>query len=176
MLTKEILELSKQLGDILNNKNYTITTAESCTGGLLSGAITAVAGSSSYFNQSWVTYSNNSKHKELSVAEDILKKYTAVSEEVVIAMAKGALSKAPADVAIAISGIAGPDGGSNAKPVGTVWVAVIIKNKITTKLFNFSNNLDNLDNLDNIRNMIRLNTVLESLKLVINKIGEINGR
>jgi nicotinamide-nucleotide amidase len=101
-----------------------VTTAESCTGGLLAKYLTDVPGSSSYFRRGWVTYANEAKTELLGVAADLLARHGAVSEPVVRAMAQGALARAGAAYALAISGIAGPDGGTPDKPVGTVWIAV----------------------------------------------------
>jgi nicotinamide-nucleotide amidase len=113
--------LSRQLGAALVARKLTIATAESCTGGLLAGAITDTAGSSAWFEQGFVTYANRAKTRWLGVPEAELVRYGAVSEPVVRAMALGALQYA--GMAIATSGIAGPDGGSPQKPVGTVWFA-----------------------------------------------------
>jgi nicotinamide-nucleotide amidase len=107
----------------LTKENLKITTAESCTGGLIASLITQVPGSSAFFEAGFVTYSNKMKTKMLGVPEELLNKHGAVSQEVVIAMAQGALENSSADLAIAVSGVAGPDGGSNEKPVGTVWLA-----------------------------------------------------
>jgi len=100
-----------------------VTTAESCTGGWVAKACTDLAGSSDWFGTGYVTYSNEAKRAELGVPEQLLKTYGAVSEPVVRAMAQGALTRSGADLAVAISGIAGPGGGSPDKPVGTVWFA-----------------------------------------------------
>ena len=99
----------------------TIATAESCTGGLVAGKITNVPGSSAVFRFGWVTYANEAKTAELGVPAELLAKYGAVSEEVACAMAEGALRASGADIAVAVTGIAGPDGGTEEKPVGLVW-------------------------------------------------------
>jgi nicotinamide-nucleotide amidase len=117
------LSLAKHVLDQLSASSLKITTAESCTGGLISSLLTQEAGSSQSFEAGYVTYSNRMKTKLLSVDEKILEKHGAVSQETVIAMAKGALSSSSADMVIAVSGIAGPDGGTEDKPVGTVWIA-----------------------------------------------------
>ena len=119
----EIYHLSEQLGRALWQKSATVTSAESCTGGGVAQAITAVAGSSAWFERSFVTYANSAKQEMLGVDGALLKEHGAVSEPVVISMVKGAARLARADYAVAISGIAGPDGGSEDKPVGTVWFA-----------------------------------------------------
>ncbi len=117
-------QLAAQLGAVLSAGGATVTTAESCTGGGLAAALTAVAGSSVWFEGGLVTYSNRLKSKFLDVPPDVLRQHGAVSEAVVAAMVDGAVSATNATVAAAISGIAGPDGGSEDKPVGTVCIAV----------------------------------------------------
>lgn len=107
----------------LAGQGRTIATAESCTGGLIAESLTRIPGSSSVFGYGWVTYANEAKHDLLGVPWDILNEFGAVSEQTVCAMASGARLKADADFAVAVSGIAGPDGGSPEKPVGTVWIA-----------------------------------------------------
>ncbi|MEM7262989.1 MAG: CinA family protein, partial [Planctomycetota bacterium] len=99
-----------------------VTVAESCTGGLVAGRLVDVPGASGCFDQSWVTYSDEAKSRELGVDPAVLARYGAVDERVVIAMAEGAVRRARSDVAVAISGIAGPAGGREGKPVGTVWI------------------------------------------------------
>lgn len=126
-------QLSERLGKELLKRNWSITTAESCTGGGISKAITEVAGSSSYFNCAFVTYSNASKQQMVGVSEQVIREYGAVSEQTVVAMASGALTAAQANVAIAVSGIAGPGGGTESKPVGTVWLAIVIKDSINVE-------------------------------------------
>ena len=115
--------LSQALNQALEKLNKTLTTAESCTGGLIASGITSEAGSSGVFEAGFVTYSNEIKSSVLNVDVDTLAQYGAVSEEVVLEMAKGALTVSKADYAVAVSGIAGPDGGTEEKPVGTVWIA-----------------------------------------------------
>ncbi|HZD51762.1 MAG TPA: nicotinamide-nucleotide amidohydrolase family protein [Woeseiaceae bacterium] len=107
----------------LTAKGATLATAESCTGGWIAKAITDVAGSSAVFGFGFVSYSNAAKESQLGVKVETLRKHGAVSEPVVREMAAGALEKSLADCAVAVSGIAGPDGGSAEKPVGTVWFA-----------------------------------------------------
>jgi nicotinamide-nucleotide amidase len=116
--------LPEIVGRLLASSRKTVTTAESCTGGLLAKLITDVSGSSAYFQRGWVTYSNQAKTDELGVPAHVLAQNGAVSEPVVTAMARGALSSAAADYALAVSGIAGPDGGTPEKPVGTVCLAL----------------------------------------------------
>lgn len=115
--------LAQRVLQLLDGRNATLCTAESCTGGLIASSLTQVPGSSSGFHAGFVTYSNSIKHSVLGVSEDTLAQCGAVSEEVVREMARGALREAAADYVIAVSGIAGPGGGTPEKPVGTVWLA-----------------------------------------------------
>jgi nicotinamide-nucleotide amidase len=117
-------EQSEQGQAATKERNRTIATAESCTGGLLAKMLTDIPGSSAYFRYGWVTYANEAKESELGVLEQVLKEHGAVSEPVVRAMAFHAMVRASADFALAISGIAGPDGGTATKPVGTVCIAL----------------------------------------------------
>jgi nicotinamide-nucleotide amidase len=126
------------IGQLLNNNNLTLATAESCTGGYLAHMITSVPGSSRYFKGSVIAYSNEVKITQLGVSTEDLKQQGAVSEEVAKAMAEGVRKELNADIAIATTGIAGPDGGTAEKPVGTVWIAYSDKHKTLAKKFNFS--------------------------------------
>ena len=124
MSAQRDLELkAARLGSLLEAAGQTLVTAESCTGGGVAQAVTAIAGSSAWFDRGFVTYSNAAKTEMLNVASDVIERHGVVSEEVVKAMTEGALAASTADWAIAVSGIAGPGGGSVAKPVGTVWLA-----------------------------------------------------
>jgi nicotinamide-nucleotide amidase len=113
--------LAKQLGMLLLERQLSISCAESCTGGGIAYAITSVAGSSAWFNQSWVTYSNLAKQQQLAVCQERLDRYGAVSEQIAMAMLEGVLSLSEADIGISVTGIAGPTGGAPDKPVGLVW-------------------------------------------------------
>ncbi len=119
--------LAAQVGSLLKAHGLMLATAESCTGGGVAQAITEVAGSSAWFERGFVTYSNLAKQQMLEVQEATLKQYGAVSEAAVREMVAGALANSLAQVALAVSGIAGPDGGTAEKPVGTVWFAWGIK-------------------------------------------------
>lgn len=123
MTDSELMQLSEQVGLALKARGATVTTAESCTGGWVAKAITDTAGSSTWFERGFVTYSNEAKAQMIGVREETLAQHGAVSEPVVVEMAIGALKAARAHFAVSISGIAGPDGGSKEKPVGTVWFA-----------------------------------------------------
>lgn len=115
--------LAQRVLELLTQRGETLTTAESCTGGLIASLLTRIPGSSAAFQAGFVTYANHIKRDILDVSEDSLERWGAVSEAVVLEMARGALHKSGANYAIAVSGIAGPDGGSDDKPVGTVWLA-----------------------------------------------------
>jgi nicotinamide-nucleotide amidase len=122
-----IRSLASQLGRKLIERNLMVTAAESCTGGLVAAAMTDIAGSSAWFERGFVTYSNHAKVEMLGVAPDLIEAHGAVSEEVARAMAEGALLESRAQLAVSITGIAGPGGGTRDKPVGTVcfaWVAM----------------------------------------------------
>lgn len=116
-------ELSTQLGQALLRLDAQVATAESCTGGGIAEAITRIAGSSAWFEAGYVTYSNRQKTLQLQVPDELFERVGAVSREVVEAMARSAASHAGARFAVAVSGVAGPGGGSPDKPVGTVWLA-----------------------------------------------------
>jgi nicotinamide-nucleotide amidase len=118
-----LTELAARLGKNLLARQAQVCTAESCTGGGIAEAITRVAGSSAWFEAGYVTYSNRQKTRQLGVAESLFTEVGAVSREVVEAMVRGACQHSGARFGVAVSGIAGPDGGSADKPVGTVWLA-----------------------------------------------------
>ena len=119
---------SKELVDKLIEKNLKITSAESCTGGLFAASITSISGSSGCFEGSFVTYSNEIKNKIINVKKETLSNYGAVSKECVIEMAENSRKIMNANISIAISGIAGPEGGSEDKPVGLVWICLYADN------------------------------------------------
>ncbi len=119
--------LEKVVVDLLQAKDKKLSTAESCTGGLISSRITDVSGASQAFTAGYITYANEAKSKDLGVAPELIEAEGAVSEKVALAMAEGALRKSQADIAVAVTGIAGPTGGSDDKPVGTVWIAIATK-------------------------------------------------
>lgn len=123
MFSPELKALSQELGELLLAKKHVLTLAESCTGGLISALITNTAGSSAWFESGLVTYSNQAKQDLLKVKETTLTQYGAVSEQVAMEMAIGALQQGRSTIAASVTGIAGPDGGTAAKPVGTVCFA-----------------------------------------------------
>lgn len=132
--------LETVVGNLLKQKGQTLAIAESCTGGAVAQRITTVAGSSIYFKGAVIAYSNEIKKTFLDVPVEILEKLGAVSEAIVVMMAENIRKKFKTDYAIAVSGIAGPDGGTPEKPVGTVWIAVASPKNITAKKFQFGNN------------------------------------
>ena len=127
----------KKIAKFLIENNYTVSTAESCTGGLLSSRFTDISGSSGFVKQNFITYANEAKTEILGVDTDILEKFGAVSEECAHAMAKGLLEKTNCNLGICTTGIAGPTGGTKEKPVGLVFVSVYFNNEIHVKKFNF---------------------------------------
>jgi nicotinamide-nucleotide amidase len=128
MADDELLNLSERLGLALKAQGQLLALAESCTGGMASQYITAIAGSSAWFDASFVTYSNHAKTRMLGVSSETIAQFGAVSEQTALEMAIGALAHSQADIAVAVTGIAGPDGGSAEKPVGTVCFAWAHKN------------------------------------------------
>lgn len=117
----DLAALAHRLGETLNALGWTVTTAESCTGGWIAKVITDIPGSSRWFSAGFVVYSNGAKRALLDVPADVLTQHGAVSAEVVAAMAENARRRTDAALAVAVSGVAGPGGGTAAKPVGTVW-------------------------------------------------------
>ena len=130
MLSREYTNLIQKLASQCLGRDILIVTAESCTGGLLSSLFTQEAGSSKWFDRGFVTYSNNSKIDSLGVREETLGNFGAVSQEVANEMSTGALKNSEANLGISITGIAGPDGGSLAKPVGTVYFSIANQKKV----------------------------------------------
>lgn len=122
-MVEEFTALAQKVGTLLQKDNLMLTTVESCTGGWVGAALTSIAGSSTWFERGFITYSNQAKQDLVGVPANILNEHGAVSKEVVLAMAIGGLRNSTADVSLAITGIAGPDGGTEDKPVGTVWFA-----------------------------------------------------
>ena len=123
------MNIEEKIAKILIDKNLTIATTESCTGGLLSSKLTDVSGSSAFVHLNFVTYSNEAKHKILGVSTETLEKFGAVSEECSIEMAKGLQNVTQADICVSTTGIAGPTGGTAEKPVGLMYSTIYTKNK-----------------------------------------------
>lgn len=151
--------LAQVLVELLREKKMTIATAESCTGGTLAGKITDISGSSEIFHMGIVTYANHIKHQELGVREETLNRWGAVSEQTAVEMAKGLSQKSRADFNVAITGIAGPTGAVEGKPVGTVYIAVEHGGKVWCKLYHFARN-------SNERTYIRTLSCLNAMNMV----------
>lgn len=139
MSGERLESLAQRLGPACTRRGVMVATAESCTGGLVAEAITRVAGSSAWFDRGFVTYSYAAKEDVLGVDGTLIAVHGAVSEPVAIAMAEGALRASAARVAVALTGIAGPGGGTPAKPVGTVWIAWVARGEpAQARIFRFS--------------------------------------
>ena len=135
---KTTKELTRQVSTVLIDLGWLLTTAESCTGGNLASALCAEKDTASFFGTGVVTFNNEAKHKVLGVNNATLEKYTAVSSQTVGEMAQGALELADADISIAISGYAGPDGGEDGTPAGTVWFGWSFRGEVTTAVQHFT--------------------------------------
>lgn len=156
-ITEQQLLVDK-LAKILLKQHRKLSTAESCTGGWLAKCCTDLAGSSAWFDRGFVSYSNQSKQDLINVRPETIEHYGAVSEQTAIEMAQGALSNSQADISVAITGIAGPDGGTQEKPVGTVWVAWSVKNVGTkTECLHFNGD----------REQVRYQAVITALQGII---------
>jgi len=154
----ELYELSGRVGDALKARKLMMAAAESCTGGWIGQAVTMVPGSSKWFDRGFVTYTNLAKKQMLGVTQRSLGNYGAVSEDVAAEMARGAIRHSAADVSVAITGIAGPTGGSRSKPVGLVWFAWAVRGgAVQTRCFRFKGN----------RTEIRLQSVAVALQGLI---------
>ena len=152
-------DLVKEVSEKLRKKGWMLVTAESCTGGMIAAAMTDLSGSSSVFERGFVTYSNQAKMDCLGVSPETLKKYGSVSQQTAIEMAQGALDNSQAKVSIAVTGIAGPDGGTPQKPVGLIYIGYAIKGGIVqAKAFNFSGMS---------RDELRQKTAQQALKTVL---------
>lgn len=161
ILNNNIKIKSKEVVNKLIEKKLTITSAESCTGGLFSASITSISGSSECFEGSFITYSNEIKNRIIGVKKETLLNYGAVSKECVIEMSKNARKIMKADISIAVSGIAGPNGGSEDKPVGLVWICISAENYTKAYKNIFSGNRDE----------IREESVIFALNLVLDFIN-----
>ena len=154
------VQLVTRLSESLLGKRKKVCTAESCTGGLIAKTLTDLAGSSDWFERGFVTYSNQAKNEMLAVPSSVIEDYGAVSEPVAAAMATGALRHSHADYSVAVTGIAGPDGGSEEKPVGTVWIAVASADEVIANRFQFSGD----------REAVRVATLVAALEALIDLI------
>ena len=155
----QISQLATELGLLLKALNAQVTTAESCTGGGIAEAITRIAGSSAWFEAGFVTYSNQQKTRQLEVPEPLVTQVGAVSREVVEAMVRGAQRQSGARFAVAVSGVAGPGGGSPEKPVGTVWLAWGAGDEVSSERRHFPGNRDE----------VRQQTVIAALEGLIRR-------
>ncbi len=160
----EIHTIVQKLVQLLNQKNMTLSTAESCTGGLLAKLITDISGSSQIFPGGVVSYSNTMKIKWLGVSEETLKKYGAVSEETVREMLKGICEATGSNLALAVSGIAGPTGGTSEKPVGTVIIGQLIGHNIQIDRYLFRGN----------REEIREQTAMAAFQKLLDRLNAAN--
>jgi nicotinamide-nucleotide amidase len=149
--------LVERLADLLLEKKWLLATAESCTGGLVAGACTDLRGSSNWFERGFITYSNDAKTEMLGVEAALLARRGAVSEQAAQAMAQGALAHSRAQVAVAVTGVAGPTGGSRAKPVGTVWFGFAVPGQLLTEKMHFMGD----------RAAVRAATVYHALKRLV---------
>ena len=157
-LDHELSTLAESLGPVLARRGWHLTCAESCTGGLVAAAITSIAGSSAWFDEGFVTYSNAAKVRALGVRAETIAAHGAVSEAVVREMAEGALARANADLAVAITGVAGPGGGTPDKPVGTVWLGWARRDDTTvTRLRRFGGD----------RRAVRMASAVEALRRLL---------
>lgn len=154
---KEGKHIEEQVVERLKELQLTVTTAESCTGGLIAARLVNVAGASQVFGRGFVTYANEAKEEELGVKHETLQQHGAVSKQTVKQMARGAAAHGKADIAIAVTGLAGPDGGTKEKPVGLVYVGIFYKDKVYWQEFHFKGN----------RSTIRELTVVNSLQNVL---------
>ena len=161
-ISSRIYESVQILAKLMTDKQLKLVTAESCTGGMLAQNITSISDSSKWFECGFVTYSNDSKMRMLGVQSEVLDEFGAVSEEVAEQMALGAQRKSAADVAISVTGIAGPGGGSAIKPVGTVYIANVIlnQNAITTHYL-----------FEGDRQAIRKQTTFAAISLLIDQLS-----
>ena len=159
---REIDVLAAELGRRLKARGSSVATAESCTGGLVAGAITSIAGSSGWFERGFVTYSNEAKVEMLGFPPQTLAQHGAVSEESARAMAEGALRASTADFAVAITGVAGPAGGTATKPVGTVCFGWAVRGGLTTAA---------TEHFPGNRVAVRRASVIFALQGLIDKIG-----
>lgn len=159
------MTLEEKVVKVLNEKGLVLATAESCTGGLIAKRITDVSGSSAVFNCGIVSYSNEIKESVLGVKHETLEKFGAVSEQTVREMVKGVLKASGADIAVSVSGIAGPGSDNTNKPVGLIFIAVSNGNKTIVGQLNNTFN-------ENIRENNRLNASDEAMKLILELVGE----
>jgi nicotinamide-nucleotide amidase len=160
-MVKDSLSSVQVVAERLLKHRQKVCTAESCTGGLIAKTFTDLAGSSDWFERGFVTYSNAAKNQMLAVPASLIEDYGAVSEAVATAMASGALRHSEADYSIAVTGVAGPGGGSDDKPVGTVWIAVASAEQMVAKRYQF----------DGDRQAVRAATLHSALELLLDLVS-----
>lgn len=159
MIEKEIKKISQKIIVTAKNNKVVIATAESCTGGLIGSSLTSIPGSSIAYDRGYITYSNKSKSDLLNINIELINKYGAVSEEIAILMAEGALSLSNANLTVSVTGVAGPDGGTKINPVGRVHMGIAKKNKKTEHFSYFFEN--------NGREFIRQSTTIKALENIL---------
>ena len=160
-MVKDSLSSVQVVAERLLKHRQKVCTAESCTGGLIAKTFTDLAGSSDWFERGFVTYSNAAKNEMLAVPVSLIEDYGAVSEAVATAMASGALRHSQADYSIAVTGVAGPGGGSDDKPVGTVWIAVASAEQMVARRYQF----------DGDRQAVRVATMQTALELLLDLVS-----
>ena len=160
-MNKDSAALVQQVADRLLKHRQKVCTAESCTGGLIAKTFTDLAGSSDWFERGFVTYSNQAKNEMLAVPVSLIEDYGAVSEAVATAMASGALRHSRADFSIAVTGVAGPGGGSDEKPVGMVWIALASAEQLVAKRYQF----------DGDRQAVRAATLVTALEALLDLVS-----
>lgn len=161
-LERSSQSLCRLVADLMLKKQFFLAAAESCTGGLIAAACTDLAGSSQWFERGFVTYSNAAKTEMLGVDAVLIAQFGAVSEPVAAAMAQGAVKHSAAQISVAVTGVAGPTGGSEEKPVGTVWIAWCVNEDTTTELCHF----------DGDRATVRALTVQRALQGLIERLKD----
>ncbi|MHB8109046.1 MAG: CinA family protein [Syntrophorhabdaceae bacterium] len=154
------MKLEKKIAKELEENSLSLCTAESCTGGLVAGRITKISGASGCFEGGFITYSNKAKSALLGVPGDLIERYGAVSDQTARAMAEGARAKLNTDIAVSVTGIAGPGGGTPDKPVGTVFIGLATSKRTVVREFHFSGT----------RHVIRKKTTDEALQFVVDYI------
>ena len=160
-MEKDRVASVQTVADRLLKRRQKVCTAESCTGGLIAKTFTDLAGSSDWFERGFVTYSNDAKNEMLAVPASLIEDYGAVSEAVATAMASGALRHSKADYSIAVTGVAGPGGGSDDKPVGTVWIALASAEQMVARRYQF----------DGDRQAVRAATMQTALELLLDLVS-----
>jgi len=166
MFSTELLELTEEILNLCQEKKLRLASVESCTGGLIAACLTEVPGSSSMFDRGFITYSNESKNELVQVPINTIQEHGAVSPEVAEAMALGGLEKSQVDIVVSATGIAGPDGGSDEKPLGLVYIGVA--NRKTSAIRHIKNNFEGN------RTEVRQSTVKKALRVFLEEINNVD--